>query len=294
MSDQTQFKQSFGVGSVLANSVSQFFANFWLLLAIILVPTLGISLLNILVAQVTAGSFSNSDILQNDGPASIFAAYPPLFWFSLLISVLVGYVIWGAGILAVHGRITGLKISIAQCFRKAVLKFPPMFVLNLVLFLIIAVVVLPIALIFIFLGSIVGSFLGGILMMVAVAYVFACFMPLMPAILIENSGWSGLGRAAELTRGYRWPIVGLLALIILLVFITLFVFGLGIGAISMALLSTASTSTYTALAWVSAILNGIFTVLITGYSCTLVVVIYQKLLEIKEGHSGQDLEQVFQ
>ena len=294
MSDQSQIKQSFGTGAVLARSFSQFFANFWLLLAVILVPNLVLFLLNFFLSRVIYGSISTSDFLPVNGSGSIFSVYPLSYWLLLLLSFMTSYVIWAAAILAIHGRLTGTQISLAGCFKKAIQKFPQMFVLNLVVIVLMFAVAVPVSLIFAAMISFALSFLGGILIFLVIVFIFACFIPLTPAILVGDAGWRSLGRAAGLTRGYRWPIVGLLALILILALIAIFVLGLGVSAISLGLLSSASAGTLSAFVWLSAILNGVITVLVTGYSCTLIVVIYLRLTEIKEGHSGQNLEKVFE
>ena len=279
---------------MLARSFSQFFANFWLLLAVILVPNLVLFLLNFFLSRVIYGSISTSDFLPVNGSGSIFSVYPLSYWLLLLLSFMTSYVIWAAAILAIHGRLTGTQISLAGCFKKAIQKFPQMLVLNLVVIVLMFAVAMPVSLIFAAMVSFPLSFLGAILIILVIVFIFACFIPLTPAILVGDAGWRSLGRAAGLTRGYRWPIFGLLFLILILAFIALFVLGLGATAITTGLLASGSLGGFPALAWISAILNSAASMLLTGYSSTLVIVIYLRLTEIKEGHSGQNLEKVFE
>ncbi|OYW58129.1 MAG: hypothetical protein B7Z31_08445, partial [Rhodobacterales bacterium 12-65-15] len=62
--------------------------------------------------------------------------------------------------------------------------------------------------------------LSGILMVLGILalivpglWIYAVFSVMPAAVAIERNGFSGLGRSARLTRGYRWPIVGATILI---------------------------------------------------------------------------------
>lgn len=54
----------------------------------------------------------------------------------------------------------------------------------------------------------VATTLGVVALIVPGLYIAGRFLPWTPAVVFENAGWSGLGRAQELTEGYRWPLAG--------------------------------------------------------------------------------------
>lgn len=54
----------------------------------------------------------------------------------------------------------------------------------------------------------VATTLGVAALIVPGLYIAGRFLPWTPAVVFENAGWSGLGRAQELTEGYRWPLAG--------------------------------------------------------------------------------------
>ena len=54
----------------------------------------------------------------------------------------------------------------------------------------------------------VATTLGVAALILPGLYIAGRFLPWTPAVVFENAGWSGLGRAQELTEGYRWPLAG--------------------------------------------------------------------------------------
>ena len=68
------------------------------------------------------------------------------------------------------------------------------------------------------------STLGFALLILPGLWIYAVYSVTVPAIVIEGSGFRALGRSAELTRSYRWPVFLALALILLFVILISFVF----------------------------------------------------------------------
>ncbi len=138
---------------------------------------------------------------------------------------------------------------------------------------------LPILLISILFGIIVG--IGFMLFIIPGLYLAAMFSVAVVVTILEP-GWSGaLGRSKQLTKEYRWPIVGVL----LLLYIVLILLQTALAFISVSLFSiNAMLGTV-----VFAATNAIGTALLSiGF-----VLIYARLREIKEGVSVDSLADVF-
>ena len=129
------------------------------------------------------------------------------------------------------------------------------------------------------------SLLGLIPLILPAIWLYAVFSVFVPAIVIERAGFRALGRSAELTKNYRWPIVGALILVglCLLLFaivvstVILLAFGMGTGRAPYLLVILSAFS--------SALGYGILSI--------TVALIFARLKEIKEGISVADLVEVF-
>ncbi len=59
-------------------------------------------------------------------------------------------------------------------------------------------------------------------------YAAARYLPYVATTVFEDTGWQGISRAETLTRGYRWPLAGLLAVF----FLILLAIGLLVGVLA--------------------------------------------------------------
>lgn len=126
--------------------------------------------------------------------------------------------------------------------------------------------------------------LGTLLFVLPGLYVGAMFAVLTPAILVERAGFGGLGRAAALTSGYRWPILGTFVLIYILVILAL-------GALFAAhFLLFGEVEGWVATVLLEGVTNTIAYALIAVFAVQL----YLRLRQIKEGVGPVDLAQVFE
>lgn len=146
-------------------------------------------------------------------------------------------------------------------------------------------VALPIAILGLLSGILMV--LGFIALIVPGFWIYAVFSVMPAAIAIERIGFSGLGRSARLTKGYRWPIIGATILIgimngvvsaVAVFIVSLFAGGLGTSVAAIAFL----TVTLAALSGVG-----------YGLSAISVALTYARLREIKEGVSVRDIAAVF-
>lgn len=130
--------------------------------------------------------------------------------------------------------------------------------------------------------SVLG-YLGAILLIVPGLYVFAMWWVALPSVVDEQRGFSALGRSFELTREYRWPMIGLLLIYILiylgvsmLAIVPQFVF-IALGTAGLAL---------------AAILNVVVWSFAYALGFVIAVLAYYRLREIKEG-GGPGVADVF-
>ncbi|MBL4557927.1 MAG: hypothetical protein JKP98_15080 [Rhodobacteraceae bacterium] len=68
-------------------------------------------------------------------------------------------------------------------------------------------VIVPLFLVSLLVQILIG--LGILALVVPGLWLIAVFSVVVPAVVIERAGSGALARSAELTRGYRWPILGL-------------------------------------------------------------------------------------
>lgn len=127
--------------------------------------------------------------------------------------------------------------------------------------------------------------LGFMLLIVPGLWLHATFSVLLPTIVIEGAGFRALGRSAELTRNYRWPIVGLMLVTVL----------------SSTLLSLAGEAAAPLAAtmipggafYFAIIVESAANALGFGLEGVAVALVFVRLKEIKEGVAGSDLVDIF-
>ncbi len=132
------------------------------------------------------------------------------------------------------------------------------------------------------------STLGLALLVVPGLWLYAVYSVTVPAIVIEGSGFRALGRSAELTRYYRWPVFLALALILLFVILITFV------VVSVAPLTpVAFPAAIYIYFYVAPILEVAGSALSYGLVGIAVAMVFARLKEIKEGVGVGDLVEVF-
>lgn len=70
----------------------------------------------------------------------------------------------------------------------------------------------PVLVLYTFAG--IACTLALVLLVLPGLYLSALWSVLVPAILLDGTGFRALGRSARMTRGYRWPLAGLWAIIL--------------------------------------------------------------------------------
>lgn len=221
-----------------------------------------------LVALTVSGSLSGWEVALGISPP-IFTGWADLIPFG--VTIMVQLVAYGVSVallvqLAYDAKLTR-PVQIGRYVPAALAVALPIAILGLV--------------------SGVLMVLGLIALIVPGLWVYAVFSVMPAAVAIERLGFSGLGRSARLTKGYRWPIIGATILIGIMngvvSAVAVFVVGLVAGALG------TSGAALVLLALILAALSGVG----YGLSAISTALIYARLREIKEGVSVRDIAAVF-
>lgn len=129
--------------------------------------------------------------------------------------------------------------------------------------------------------------LGMIALIIPGLWIYAVFSMMPAAVVIEKVGFGGLSRSANLTKDYRWPIVGAIILLVIIAavigFVAMFLVGIFLG-----------TTGFSGVGLVVGILVlGLVSAIGAALGSISVALIYARLREIKEGASVQDIAAVF-
>jgi hypothetical protein len=208
----------FTVGGVISAALSVVFANFFRFLVIMIVvgvPTFGLVAGGIMVMAASTGTSPGAgfNFSFEGGNASqilfvVFAAFLILLAYFLIQAALT----YGA-LQTLRGR----PASIGACLSNGLAALPRVFLAALVLFAATVLAGLCVALV----GSLLAAVAGGIgsaivtiAMTAAFLYLIVLIWVFVPAIVVERAGpVQCFSRSMELTKGHRWGIFGILALI---------------------------------------------------------------------------------
>jgi len=137
----------------------------------------------------------------------------------------------------------------------------------------------PVTLVSIVVGIIVG--IGCMLLLIPGLYLAALFSVAVVVVVLESQWFGSLGRSMQLTKEYRWPILGTLILLYLVIFVLQIVFGLIAGMLA----GISPIVAVIAFSAVSALGSALLSI---GF-----VLIYARLRDLKEGVSVDSLANVF-
>lgn len=141
-----------------------------------------------LVSAGLANWFAPSDPLPGLRPDLIWAALADLLLGTLLTGVLCLFAID----VAIRRR-----HSLEQYIRQAARQLLPLLIFTIAISIAIGI--------------------GIVFLVVPGLYAAARYLPYAATTVFEDAGWQGITRAETLTRGYRWPLAGLLAVFFLLI-----------------------------------------------------------------------------
>jgi hypothetical protein len=239
--DTTATLPPLGVGELIAQSFRLLLAHFGTLFPLAFVPALVISLLGWMVTPVPP-----PDVDPAASPVAAIGLVPALVGLLLLVG---GYFVMGFMSLAALDAVLGKRHTVGEYSAQTLRHLAPIVVLGVLLS--------------------IAMTIGAILLIVPGLYIAARYFPWVPAIVFENAGWSGLARARDLTGGYRWPLVGAVLVVVLVIIAAILVLvplslALGGGVLSVLL---------------EAVVTGIY----YAFASVLTALVYARLREIKEG-----------
>lgn len=120
-------------------------------------------------------------------------------------------------------------------------------------------------------------------------YLSALWFVIVPAIVVERQGFGAIQRSGQLTEGYRWAIVGLFVIYVLIMMLI----GAGVGFV----ISFIETGLYSAIGtiglYVGAAIEGVLGGYFYAIGAILAAEVYARLREIKEGATTNELAEVF-
>ncbi|WP_417677515.1 hypothetical protein [Roseibium sp.] len=262
-------KISLGVGSLITESFSLLFRNFVLIVAIAFAQNLLGNLISGLLVGYEVAIEVKAPNITTTGEAVAYV----LSFLSKTIADCLGTILLVQLVYEIKLR---QPVRLVRLFDRVPSVILPMFGLNLA-FSLLAIEVLLENITRLSLGSV-----GYLLLCIPQFWLYSVFFVMAPAIVIEHLGVNGLGRSAGLTKGYRWPIMGLVTLInvvflavaIGMIYVIDVVINLGGSAAGM-------------------ILYSMVLALDSGFVCVLFVLTYVRLREIKEGVNVNQIASVF-
>jgi hypothetical protein len=257
-SESQQSDAPLGVGSIIGDSFSILFRHFPTVLMLAVIPTLA--------GLLVSGMLTGFDQILGLAQPSLEGGGTAI---SYVLAILVQVVAYGLTVALLVQMAYDAKLErqlrLSSYFGPALGAVIPIAVLGFVS------------------GILVG--IGAVFLILPGLWVYAVFSVVPVAVVIERVGFGGLGRSAELTKGYRWPIVGTLILIgILIVVLNLvatylvgvLVQGIG-GGVLLGLIGFA-----------------VITAVSNGTGAIVISLIYARLREIKEGASISDIAAAFE
>lgn len=240
----------FSVGGVLKRSFNTFFANFvpFCVLALIFyLPTLflGFSQLGELESGIPSGDPTGEII-------------------GTILSFILTYILVGALVYGTVQHLLGQKASIGDIVSRGMRAIGPVIVIAILLSLVIGI--------------------GFALLVIPGIFLSVAYAVVIPAAVVERPGIMGaFKRSWELTKGYRWQVLGVLLVLLVIIFFFAFVVGATGGVIVVMM------DNFVALIFVNYVVSAI-----TGaLASVMMAVIYHDLRIAKEGVSTAQLAAVF-
>ncbi|MEP3848091.1 MAG: hypothetical protein ABJM43_22355 [Paracoccaceae bacterium] len=246
-----------GVGAIISDSFSILFGNFF---KVFLLGFLGAFLGFIINAL-----FLGVEIASGSNPAA--GIEPTTYIIGMLASVAINMV--------VYGLVTALLVQVSYDSKLGrTNSFGTYF--SSALPAIVPIAVLSIAIAFL-------SMIGAIALIIGALWVYAVFYVTAPVVVIERGGFGSMSRSAALTKEYRWPIVGLFILVIILTFVLQWIALLLVGILT-------AIGGATVLGIGMSMING----LAYAFGGIVVALVYARLREIKEGVDVDKIAAVFE
>jgi hypothetical protein len=192
----------------------------------------------------------------------------PFYWVQTIATVLFTSFLQASLYYVVFTALGNRKASLRDALVTGAKFFLPLFAVNLFYY--------------------VAVFVGSILLLVPGIMIGLAWCVAGPALIAERSGITAVfGRSAQLTRGHRWGILGL----VLVMLVAILIIEGVLGAIGVA--RGFNFNVAAALSPTTIIGSGIVSGLATAIGTTVLATLYAELRELKDGLGGESLAEVF-
>ncbi len=263
MTDMPAPQESLGVGAILGDSFSIVFGHLAKFAPIAVIPAGAAIVINALM--LGPANLNTALVFTDPGAIEGLNAPDPAIQF---IATILGMALWGFAAAALTQAVYDARVDGTVRVGPAIQTGLSRLAIVVVLF-IVATIVFAVA---------------AIALVVPGLYVLGMWFVIIPAAVIDRSGFGALGRSAELTKGYRWPMVGL----VVLFFLVLLVIAMVVGVVHSALAALGSAGL---------VLMALVTLAVSVFQYCLGAAVaalaYARLREIKEGTTLESLAEVF-
>lgn len=253
--------QAFGVGSIIAESFSILFGNLVTVVILGFVPMFIGTIINGMT--MGWGTVLGTDVPAFDSPFFVILYIGNLIFQMTLYGLMIALIVQMA-----YDAKLGRRPNIGRYVGPALSTLVPVLIVSLIVFILVAI--------------------GVAALIVPGLWIYAVFSVIVPAIVIERSGFGAMRRSAALTKDFRWPIVGLLVVVWICALLLALIFGVAV-AVVLEFAGDGFLSGVLGVIVLSAI-NG-FTYALSAISVSLA---YARLREIKEGVGVDQLASVFE
>ncbi|HLH89835.1 MAG TPA: hypothetical protein VKX28_15390 [Xanthobacteraceae bacterium] len=274
----------FRVGDVISRAWSILTRNIIFFLTVPILLLLSYVIIGVGVGFVFGGASGTVMIAGPRGPAgspwTLGLAGIVVIIVAALLILCFNMIGQGVLLMGAFQRLRGQPLRPLEALQRVLTRILPLTGLSLLVGLALILVMLFASFVFAAIGRVLGGFALVLLPLVAVPPFFLIVMWLVaaPACVVEGlGGFSSMVRSAELTRGYRWKITG----IVLLIFAVIVAERLIQLAVAVA---SPVLSVLVGLAW--------FVILIAYIDC-VVIMTYHDLRVAKEGVDTSQIASIF-
>jgi hypothetical protein len=252
-------KASLGVGAIISGSFSILFGNF--------VKVFLLGFIGAFIGFIVNFAFLGFGLATGSGDPVVD---PNTILIGSAVSIIINLVIYGLVTALIiqlsYDAKLGRSNSFGTYFKTALPAIFPIIVLTFVVTIL--------------------SMIGALALIIGAFWVLAVFYVMAPVAVIEQGGFGSLKRSAALTKEYRWPIVGLFIIVMLLSTVIQFVTGFVIGSVGFL------TSGFGG-QFVAGVGLSMFSGLAYAFGGIVIALVYARLRAIKEGVDVDQIAAVF-
>ena len=254
--DTAPIKPAFGVGERIGETFSVLRQRFMTFVLLAAVPGIVVQLISLAAGLGAGDEMFTDETSAVAGTASIVT----IVFFAFLIPILVYSVMTGMMVMAAYDTKTGRSVRLGAYVSAAIKRSPMLAIVTIIVTF--------------------GISIASVFFLVPGLWLAGVWSVCVPVVMMESRGLGALSRSAELTKEYRWPLVGFVVVTYIIIMV----------------ITTLVTLAFTVLplpALVIAILMGLINGVTTALLSIAVSVAYARLRDIKEGVGYADLAEVF-